>query len=302
MSTETATIPAFDSDATLLSQYANSPVITALVDYMSQWFDPSANMESFYSLFWNISSAQGVGLDNWGRILNVSRYVPIPNQQQYFGFAGSSWTGFNVAPFYSGGSSSSLFPLPDATYLLLLMAKAFVNISRITAQSLNQMLQSVFGAGAVCVLDLGAMQMAYVFATSPTAVNLAIVQSSGVFPHPSGVAASVRTALLFNAQLVAATSGSDVGFGSGFGSLTPSTDTNGNTVVSLYTASGSVVLTVSSTSTLTATYFNDLTVNGVSIAASAATFSSAGSDYTWTWSSESALAMTSGDTYTILIS
>ena len=304
MANETATVPPFDVEQTVLSQYANSPVTTSLIDYFSQWFDPTANLQSFYSVIWNILSAQGFGLDIWGNILRVSRYIPIPNQN-YFGFAGNGWQPFNVAPFFIGGSTTNTFALPDAQYLTLLLAKAFANLARTSIQSLNALAQSVFGAGAMCVLDLGGMAMAYVFATTPSAVNLAIAESSGVFPHPNGVATTVRTALLYNAQLVAGSGGSDVGYISGsFGTLTPSVDVNGNTIYELYSSSGDIVLVIQSGTTLGSTYFNDLTLNGVSLAASAATFGSGGGLYTWTWSGALAasLAFTAGNTYTALIS
>lgn len=301
-SQETAFVPPFNIEVTMLSQYANSPVISTLKHFAKQWFDPTANIQAFYAMVWNLASAQGFGLDIWGRILRVSRYLQIPNQQQYFGFAGALGAPFGVAPFYIGGSSSSTYQLPDALYLTLLIAKAFVNLARVSIPALNQLSQMVFGTGAMCVLDLGTMQMAYVFAATPSAVNSAIVESSGVFPYPTGVLMNVRTALLFNASLVAAASGSDTGYGSGYGSLSPAVDVNGNAVSALYSAAGDIVLTISSASTLVAGYFNDLTLNGVSLAASAATFVSGSGTYTWTWSGESALVFTSGDTYTILIS
>lgn len=297
-----ASSDAFDLETTVISQYANSPNMMTLLSAFSQWFNPAPNIQAFYFLVWNLATAKGFGLDIWGRILRVSRYIQIPNVNQYFGFAGSMGAPFNVAPFYSGGSTSSLYALQDGPYLTLLIAKAFANLCRSVIPVLNQLAQMVFGTGAMCVLDLQDMQMAYVFAAKPTAVNLAIAQNSGVFPNPSGVVLSIRTALLFNAQLLAGTSGSDIGFGSGYGSLTPYIDVNGNTIISLYSTAGGIVLTISSSTAIGSTYFNNITLNGASLAASAATFSSSGDDYTWTWSAESALAFVSGATSTVLIS
>lgn len=292
----------FDVKTTVISQYANSPNMRTLITAFSQWLNPNSNIQAFYWLVWNLYSAVGFGLNIWGRILQVSRYLQIPNVNQYFGFEGSNGAPFNLAPFYAGGSTSSLYELSDTTYLTLLIAKAFANLCRAAIPVLNQLAQMVFGTGQMCVLDLQNMQMSYVFAATPTAINLAIATNSGVFPRPNGVVLSIRTALLFNAQLIAGTSGSDIGYGSGYGSLTPSVDVNGNTIAALYSTSGDIVLTISSSSTLGATYFNDLTLNGASLAASAATFSSSGNDYTWTWSGESALAFVSGATSTVLIS
>ena len=81
-----AVIPAFDIDQTLISQYANSPTLTQLVQDFGQWFDPTANLTAFYDTVWNLDTAAGFGQDIWGRILGVSRLVPIPGTAGAFGF------------------------------------------------------------------------------------------------------------------------------------------------------------------------------------------------------------------------
>lgn len=192
-----AVIPAFDIDSTLISQYANSPVITALVDDFGEWFDPTANLTSFYNLVWNIFTAQGFGLDIWGRILGVTRYLTLPAPPSgYFGFYDGAIDGqpFNQAPFNPGSGATSNFALTDSAYLTLLMVKALANICRTTIPLLNQLLQLLFpGEGNVYVQDLGNMQMEYVFTWTLSPVQYAIVYGSGVLPHPTGVSVSISS-------------------------------------------------------------------------------------------------------------
>ncbi len=40
--------------------------------------DPTADLNAFYDLVWNVATAQGWGLDVWGRIVGVTRNLNIP--------------------------------------------------------------------------------------------------------------------------------------------------------------------------------------------------------------------------------
>lgn len=184
-------------EQTIISQYANSPAICALVTDMNQWLDQRTNWQSFYNNFWNISTAIGEGLDYWGSILGVGRLLTIPNSALSFGFEDGATPldtePFNQGPFNTFGSSGSqTYLLPDSAYLVLLLAKALSNISATTAPALNQLLLNLFpGRGSVFVRDIGNMAMQVVFLFQLTAVEYAILTTSGVFPHPAGVSVEV---------------------------------------------------------------------------------------------------------------
>lgn len=181
------------TDPTLLGQYANSPIITGLMEAFQQWFDPTANLQSFYSYVWNINTAQGFGLDIWGSILGVTRYLQVPSSSQFFGFNDGSNPAdvapFNQAPFYSGSGLTQVYALSDDAYRTLLLAKAFANICQTTIPMLNQLVMTLFGSYGQCYVTDGLnMTMTYVFGFAPTTVQKAIIQQSGVLPHPTGVA------------------------------------------------------------------------------------------------------------------
>ncbi len=74
---------------TILSQYANSPTITQMLANIQQYLDPTGNIDDFYDDVWNIQTAQGYGLDVWGRIVGVNRILQVSNTA-YFGFIGPS--------------------------------------------------------------------------------------------------------------------------------------------------------------------------------------------------------------------
>jgi hypothetical protein len=197
-------VPPFDIDATVISQYANSPTLIALVENFGQYFDPTANLNQFYYDVWDIDHAFGFGLDIWGIILGVSRIVPIPGTQDYFGFDNSDmppdWVPFGStsnpaagAPFYAGATDTGSYTLNDAAYRTLLLTKALANICTTTAPALNALVSNLFPGDGVCYTeDLGGMQMKYVFDFVLTPIQFAILAYSGVLPHPAGVSFSVQ--------------------------------------------------------------------------------------------------------------
>lgn len=183
-------------DQTLIAQYAQSPVLTELIDNLSEYFDQSANWNSFYQYVWNIDTAQNWGLDFWGKVLGVSRYLEIPVTADYLGLEGSGGTAsggpFDEGVFYDGATATQTYALPDATYRILLYAKAFANICRTCIPVLNQLMRLLFpGLGDTYCLDTGNMTMTYYLGWAPTAIQLAIVEQSGAVPHPTGVAVSI---------------------------------------------------------------------------------------------------------------
>ncbi|MHB8283483.1 MAG: DUF2612 domain-containing protein [Caulobacteraceae bacterium] len=183
-----------DYTATLLSQYANSPVLSALVDDLNTWIDPTADINQFFSNYWNIDTAVGPGLDVWGRIVGVGRVLQVATTTS-FGFSGpdgSSGVGFDQAPFYAGGTTTSNYALTDDAYRMLILAKALANISQTTIPAINQILLSLFpGRGDCYVTDGQNMTMTYHFTFALTPVEYAIVATSGVLPRPTGVSATV---------------------------------------------------------------------------------------------------------------
>lgn len=180
----------------LISQYAQSPVLTALICNYAEYFDQSANWNNFYQYVWNIDTAQNWGLDFWGKVLGVTRYLTIPVTADYLGFQGAAGTAsgsaFDVGVFFDGATATQNYALLDPDYRTLLYAKAFANICRCCIPVLNQLMRMLFSDyGDAYCLDDGNMQMTYYLGFTPTAVQLAIVEQSGVLPHPTGVAVTV---------------------------------------------------------------------------------------------------------------
>lgn len=217
------TIAPFNYWTTILSQYANSPRLTALIKNFFQYIDQTKNFDAFYDLIWNVATAQGYGLDVWGRIVVVSRTLSIPDEK-FFGFQeqGNTVGTFGQFPFASQQITQN-YRLSDDAYRTLIYAKALANICDGSTPAINQILLKLFPNRGNCyVTDVSPsntnsfsfkesnnetpfgsepffnasaqtpnMTIFYVFNFALSPVELAIVQQSGVLPKPTGVAASV---------------------------------------------------------------------------------------------------------------
>ena len=216
-------IPAFDVWSTVISQFANSDILTRLIQNLFEYIDKTRDIEAFFDLIMNVDTAQGEGLSIWGRIVGVNRVLQVPSGE-YFDFeeALPGSYGFGQSPYYSGTSLTDNFRLSDQAYRTLIFAKAAANITDGSIPSINRILMSLFpNRGNAYVTDggyypdwfgfqesinasgfnqssfypgspaIGSMEMTYTFTFPLTPVELAIVQSSGVLPKPTGVSATV---------------------------------------------------------------------------------------------------------------
>ena len=187
--------PTLDYWNTIISQYANSPRITQIIANFWQYVDQQTitNIDNFFDFMWNVETAQGYGLDVWGRVVGISRVVPIQQSLQYLQFEESTNPGtFGQFPFYAGVLISNNFILADDAFRLLIMAKAATNITDGSIKSINQLLLNLFpGRGNVFVIDGLNMTMTYQFNFHLSDAELVIVNSPDALPHPTGVAVSV---------------------------------------------------------------------------------------------------------------
>lgn len=215
-------LPSFDVWTTIISQYANSPILDTLIENLFDYIDPTYNLEQFYDYIWNINTAQGYGLDVWGRIVGVNRVLKV-TVGDWFGFAEATPGAetFDYGPFYSGAVLTENYTLSDQAYRRLIFAKAASNITNGSIPAINQILMGLFpNRGNAYVtegVDNGAwfgfaestnsngfdqepfyngssianMVMTYTFAFTLTPLDLAIVQNSGVLPKSTGVEARI---------------------------------------------------------------------------------------------------------------
>ncbi len=181
----------FDYSPTIISQYANSPTLLALIGDFAECIDPTIDIDNFFDIVVNVLTAVGFGLDIWGRIVGVGRVYPI-DLAIYLGFHGSSGVGWGQGIWYGGASDTSNFALSDDAYRSLILTKAMANITDGSIPSLNRILQMLFaGRGNAYVIDNADKTMTYRFEFVFTPVDSTIVNNSGVLPNPTGVSVNV---------------------------------------------------------------------------------------------------------------
>jgi hypothetical protein len=183
---------------TIVSQYANSPKLTAMIQNFQDAIDQTKNLDAFFDLIWNVDTAVGYGLDVWGRIVAVNRVLKLVEGPPWFGFEeGVDYQPFGpggLGPFYSGQKLTDNFILSDDGFRVLILAKAFSNICDGSIKSINRLLIVLFGtSGKAYVRDNSNMSFDYIFEFKPTALQQAILVNSGVFPKPVGVSYTVVT-------------------------------------------------------------------------------------------------------------
>lgn len=179
-----------DWKKTVISQYANSPSLLYLLNSINEWIDPSADINLFYRRIWDLKTADGIGLDIWGRIVGIGRVLSVPIASDAFGFNtdGLDFQPFGQAPFYVPGQEYENLSLGDEDYRRLIFIKAAANIAACDVKSLNTILKGLFPDRGRCyVNDYGRMHIRYNFEFELTAVEIAILNIEGIFPRPAGV-------------------------------------------------------------------------------------------------------------------
>lgn len=190
------TDPPFDWRKTILSQYANSVVLITLIEQFNQYIDQTKDLDDFYDTVWNVLTAQGYGLDIWGRIVGVSRVLQVASDKyltfEETGNSSSVGGGFNQAIFYNGQPVSGNYRLADEAYRTLILAKALANICDGSIPGVNNLLLNLFpDNGDSYITDGEDMTMTYTFTMPLDPVQTAIVYQSGVLPKPVGVTVTI---------------------------------------------------------------------------------------------------------------
>ena len=145
--------------ATILSQYASSPRIVGLINAFQQYLDANDDMDLVLYNVVDIYKATGVSLDNWGRILGISRVLYTDSEQIV-------WS--------------------DDEYRFLLLFKALANISSSDVATLNYLLTQLFDE-TVYILDNQNMTIRVVFEFYPDDEQTAILMEYGLLCRGAGV-------------------------------------------------------------------------------------------------------------------
>ena len=173
-------------ETTILSQYSASPHILELSKKFALRIDPAPDIDLFFEKVFDIESAVGWGLDNWGRILGIPRGVQVATTN-WFGYYGSQLQPWNNAPWFNPQQATQNFPLTDEAYRKLLIYKAAANIGSADAATINRLLSQVFKNTFDHVVDNGDMSIRAVFSDYLQPVEIGILNTYGALNKGAGV-------------------------------------------------------------------------------------------------------------------
>ena len=152
----------WDIAETVQSQYATSKRMRAVIDAFWQAINPKSDIDLLYKKLVNPRTAEGWGLDIWGRIVAIGRsYLAVEDDTPYFGFdppgdvVNPRLDNFGNAPFYK--QVLGKVRLGDTAFRTYVFLKALINISNSSLASLNQAVKLLFPDADIQILHTGTM-------------------------------------------------------------------------------------------------------------------------------------------------
>ena len=152
----------WDIAETVQSQYATSKRMRAVIDAFWRAINPKSDIDLLYKKLVNPRTAEGWGLDIWGRIVAIGRsYLAVEDDTPYFGFdppgdiVNPRLDNFGNAPFYK--QVLGKVRLGDTAFRTYVFLKALINISNSSLASLNRMVKLLFPDAEIQVLHTGTM-------------------------------------------------------------------------------------------------------------------------------------------------
>lgn len=183
---------------TILTQYSASNRILSIIDTFNQAVSLADFTDEFILRVWDITTCETFGLDMWGKVVGVSRYIRAEIDNDCFGFSEADDGGgypspFGDSPFYAGIQETETVRLSNEAYRTLILCKAFSNISIATIKDINRFLTMLFlDRGRSYCVDYGDMRMGIICEFKLEPFEISILENYEVLPIPSGVLVSLR--------------------------------------------------------------------------------------------------------------
>lgn len=184
---------------TILTQYSASKKLLSVIDTFNQAVSLDDFTDEFIKKVWDLTTCESFGLDMWGKIVGISRYIVAPIDSDSFGFSeaddGSTDypSPFNDSPFYGGVQETTNVRLRDDAYRTLIFCKAFANISIATITDINKFLKILFyQRGRAYCVNYRDMTIGITFEFELAPYEESILTNYEVMPVPSGVLVNIR--------------------------------------------------------------------------------------------------------------
>ncbi|MCX1504376.1 DUF2612 domain-containing protein [Escherichia coli] len=184
---------------TILTQYSASKKLLSIIDTFNQATSLDDFTDEFIKKIWDLTTCETFGLDMWGKIVGISRYIYAPIETSSFGFSEADGkdpdypTPFNDSPFFGGVQETTNVRLSDDAYRTLIFCKAFTNISIATIPEINRFLKILFyQRGRAYCVNYRDMTIGITFEFELAPYEESILTNYEVVPVPSGVLVNMR--------------------------------------------------------------------------------------------------------------
>lgn len=184
---------------TILTQYSASQKLISIIDTFNQAINLDDFTDEFIEKVWDVSTCETFGLDMWGKIVGISRYISAPVESTSIGFSEADDgnpdypTPFNESPFYGGTQETTNVRLADDAYRTLILCKAFTNISIATIPDINRFLRILFyQRGRAYCVNYRDMTIGLTFEFELAPYEESILKNYEVVPVPSGVLVNIN--------------------------------------------------------------------------------------------------------------
>lgn len=184
---------------TILTQYSASKKLLSIIDTFNQAINLDDFTDDFISKVWDLTTCETFGLDMWGKIVGISRYINAPIESSSFGFSEADDaspdypTPFNDSPFFGGMQETTNVRLGDDAYRTLIFCKAFTNISIATIPDINKFLKILFyQRGRAYCVNYRDMTIGITFEFELAPYEESILTNYEVTPVPSGVLVNIN--------------------------------------------------------------------------------------------------------------
>lgn len=153
----------FDILETVQSQYGASPIMQALIRGFNDLENVDPAIKLLLQKMIDPDTAEGVGLDVWGRIVAFERFLVPVTSQKFIGFkppagmTNNNLDSLNNAVFYNNRGGN--IRLADSAYRTYIFIKAMLNISSSSLGDINRMIKNLLPNSNIKIIRNYAMQL-----------------------------------------------------------------------------------------------------------------------------------------------
>lgn len=153
----------FTIEDTIQSQYGASPVMQALIKGFNDLENADPDIKLLLEKMVDPDTAEGAGLDVWGRIVALERGLTPAGDQKYLGFkpvidiSTSLLDNFNNAVFHNDVHGN--IRLSDNAYRTYIFIKALINISTSSLGDINRMIRALMPKSNIRIIRSYAMEL-----------------------------------------------------------------------------------------------------------------------------------------------